>query len=115
MTAESGGSPYFNYHLQTPLINIKGLAGPRGECHSIGWLRPTSREMEKISKDIVNIIGCHRPEARIERGWETVFLSIANDIVTIIGCSRPEARIGKGWRKAVGATNHRLPPPPHSN
>jgi hypothetical protein len=45
--------------------------------------------MEKISKDIVNIIGCHRPEARIERGWDTVFLSIANNIVTIIGCSRP--------------------------
>jgi hypothetical protein len=56
--------------------------------------------MEKISKDIVNIICYHRPEARIERGWETVFLSIANDIVTIIGCSRPEARIGKGRHQA---------------
>jgi hypothetical protein len=31
--------------------------------------------MEKISKDIGNIIGYHRPRARIERGWETVFLS----------------------------------------
>ena len=77
--------------------------------------------MEKISKDIVNIIGCHRPEAWIGRGWETVFLSVANGIVTIIGCSRPEAQIGKGGRQArwapgaVGATNHRLPPPPHSN
>ena len=69
--------------------------------------------MEKISKDIVNIIGCHSPEARIERGWETVFLSIANDIATIIGCSRPKARIGEGGAPgAVGATNHRLPPPP---
>jgi hypothetical protein len=28
--------------------------------------------MEKMSKDIVNIRGCHRPEARIERGWEAV-------------------------------------------
>ena len=72
--------------------------------------------MEKISKDIVNIIGCHGPEVRIERGWETVFLSIANDIATIIGCSRPKARIGEGGAPgAVGATNHRLPPPPHSN
>ncbi len=43
----------------------------------IGWLRPTSRETEKISEDIVNITGCHRPEARIEKEWETVFLSIA--------------------------------------
>jgi hypothetical protein len=50
--------------------------------------------MEKISKDNVNIIGCHRPEARIERGWETVFLKIAQNILTIIGCSRPEAQIG---------------------
>jgi hypothetical protein len=58
--------------------------------------------MEKISKYIVNIIGCHRPEARIERGWETVFLSIANNIVTIIGCSRPEARIGKGGARPGG-------------
>jgi hypothetical protein len=40
---------------------------------------------EKISKDIVNIIGCHRPEAQIEGRWETVCLSIAKDIVTIIG------------------------------
>ena len=56
--------------------------------------------MEKISKDIVNIIGCHRPEARIGRGWETVFLSVANGIVIIIGCSRPEARIGKGRHQA---------------
>jgi len=40
--------------------------------------------MEKISKDIINIIGCHRPEAQTERGWETVFLSRANDIVTIM-------------------------------
>jgi hypothetical protein len=71
--------------------------------------------MEKISKDIVNIIGCHRPEARIERGWETVFLSITNDIVTIICCSRPEADWEGGAPGAVGATNHRLPPPPHSN
>jgi hypothetical protein len=31
MTAEIGDSPYFNYHLQTPLLNITGLAGPRGE------------------------------------------------------------------------------------
>jgi hypothetical protein len=68
--------------------------------------------MEKISKDIVNIIGCHRPEARIERGWEIVFLSIATDIVTIIGCSRPEARIGRGGNRRMGATNHRLPPSP---
>jgi hypothetical protein len=71
--------------------------------------------MEKISKDIVNIIGCHRPEARIEMGWETVFLSIANDIVTIIGCSRPEARIGKRGRQAPWAqpiTGFLLPPPP---
>ncbi len=86
--------PYFNYHLQTPLLKITGPAGPRGEWHSIGWLRPTGREMEKISKDNVNIIGCHRPEARIERGWETVFLKIAQNILTIIGCSRPEAQIG---------------------
>ncbi len=107
--------PYFIYHLQTPLLNIKGLAGPRGEWHSIGWLWPTSRETEKISKDIVNIIGCHRPEAWIDRGWETVVLSIANDIVTIIGCSRPEARIGKGGRQARWAqpiTGFLLPPPP---
>jgi hypothetical protein len=73
--------------------------------------------MEKISKDIVNIICYHRPEARIERGWETVFLSIANDIVTIIGCSRPEARIGKGGRQARWAqpiTGFLLPPTPTS-
>jgi hypothetical protein len=38
--------------------------------------------MEKISKETVNI-GCHRPEARIERGWEAVCLRIAKDIVTI--------------------------------
>ena len=50
--------------------------------------------MEKISKDIVNIIGYHRPE----RGWETVCLSIAKDIVTIIGCSRPEAQERGGAR-----------------
>ena len=55
--------------------------------------------MEKISKDIVNIIGCHRPEARIGRGWETVFLSVANGIVTIIGCSRPEAQERGGARR----------------
>jgi hypothetical protein len=74
--------------------------GPRGDEFSIGWLSPTSKEMEKISKDVVNIIGCHRPEAQIEREWETVFLSIANNVVTIIGCSRPEARIRKGGRQA---------------
>jgi hypothetical protein len=71
--------------------------------------------MEKISKDIVNIIGCHRPEVRIEGGWETVFLIIANDIVTIIGCSRPVAQIGKGGRQARWAqpiTGFLLPPPP---
>jgi hypothetical protein len=75
--------------------------------------------MEKISKDIVNIIGCHRPEARIERGWETVFLSIANDIVTIIGCSRPEALIGKEGGARRGGRNQSQapssPPPPRFN
>jgi hypothetical protein len=55
--------------------------------------------MEKILKDTVNIIGCHRPETQIERGWETVYLSIAKDIVTIIGCSRPEAQERGGARR----------------
>jgi hypothetical protein len=55
--------------------------------------------MEKILKATVNIIGCHRPETQIERGWETVYLSIAKDIVTIIGCSRPEAQERGGARR----------------
>jgi hypothetical protein len=70
--------------------------------------------MEKISKNIVKIIGCHRPEALIERRWETVFFSIANNIVTIIVCSIPEARIGKGGRLARWAqpiTGFLFPPP----
>jgi hypothetical protein len=49
--------------------------------------------MGKISKYIVSIIVCHRPEARIERGWEAVCLSIADEIVIVIGCSRPGARL----------------------
>jgi hypothetical protein len=70
--------------------------------------------MEKISKDIVNIIGSQRPEARIMTWLETVFLSIANNIVTIICCSRPEVWIGKGGRQARWArpiTGFLLPPP----
>jgi hypothetical protein len=58
--------------------------------------------MEKISKAIVYVIGCHRPEKGIERRWEAVCLSIAKDILTIIGCSRPEAGIGKGGARYGG-------------
>jgi hypothetical protein len=70
--------------------------------------------MEKISKDIVNIIGCRRPQARIERGWETVFLSVANDIVTIIGCSRPKRGLGRGGTRRGGRNQSQAssPPPP---
>jgi hypothetical protein len=37
------------------------------------------RKFQKIC--IVKIIGCHRPEAQIERGWEAVFLSIVNKLL----------------------------------
>jgi hypothetical protein len=67
-----------------PLLNITG----------IGWLKPTSTE--RISNDIVTIIGCHRPATWAEKGWEAVCLSIAIDIVTFIGCSRPYAWIEGG-------------------
>jgi hypothetical protein len=71
--------------------------------------------VEKISKDIVNIIGCLRPEAWIERVWDTVFLSIANNIVTILGCSKPEARIGKGGARRGGRNQSQASSSPHSN
>jgi hypothetical protein len=45
---------------------------------------------ERISNDIVAIIGCHRPKAQIGTGWAVVCSNIAKDIVTIIGCYRPE-------------------------
>jgi hypothetical protein len=56
--------------------------------------------MENFQKILyISIIGCHRSEARIERGLEAVCLSIAQDIVTIIACSGPEAGIEKGRRQ----------------
>jgi hypothetical protein len=68
--------------------------------------------MEKISKDIVNIIGSQRPEARIMTWLETVFLSIANNIVTLIGCSRSEVRIGKGGARRGGRNQSQASSPP---
>jgi hypothetical protein len=37
--------------------------------------KTTIRKIEIIAKDILTILGCSRPDAWIERGWEAVCLS----------------------------------------
>ncbi len=61
-----------------------------------------------IAKDIATIMGCCRPEALSERGWEAVCLSVAKDIITIIGCARPKARIERGRARRKGGRKQSL-------